>query len=503
MSVFQCKMCGGSLAPLEGSTVCQCEYCGSRQTISPSRNETVTNLFRRANDLRITSEFDKAEELYEKILEIDNCEAEAHWGIVLCKYGIEYVEDPATHSRIPTCHRTLFEAVKSSAEYRSAIQYADSMQRTIYEQEADAIDKLQKDILAVASKEEPFDVFICYKETDEFGRRTVDSTIANDLYHYLTNEGFKVFFAAITLEDKLGCEYEPYIFSALNSAKVMLVLGTKPEYFKAVWVRNEWSRFLKLVKADRSRLIIPCYRDMDPYNLPDEFAHLQAQDMAKLGFVQDIVRGIKKVIGTPAPQAAPVQNQAGSKYDPSITTMLKRVDIFLEDGDWDSADDYCERVLDINPECSEAYLGKLMAELEIHNKNAILECRRPINANPNYHKIIKFGSDELRREMANYSAATIFNFALLLRANAETETDFRNAAEKFATVSHYKNAAELANDCNLRADNIRNGLYGSNLYGQQNYQQPYGQPYQQYPQSQTANILSKIERGIKKLDDMF
>ncbi len=82
-------------------------------------------------------------------------------------------------------------------------------------------------------------MFICYKESDANGRRTPDSVLANDLYHQLTQEGFKVFFARITLEDKHGSAYEPYIFAALNSAKVMVVLGTRPEYLTAVWVKNE------------------------------------------------------------------------------------------------------------------------------------------------------------------------------------------------------------------------------------------------------------------------
>lgn len=128
--------------------------------------------------------------------------------------------------------------------------------------------------------------------------------LANDLYHQLTQEGFKVFFARITLEDKLGTAYEPYIFAALNSAKVMVVLGTKPEYFNAVWVKNEWSRYLALVKTSGGRkLLIPAYKDMDPYDLPEEFSHLQAQDMGKLGFMQDLIRGIKKIV----PADAPVQ----------------------------------------------------------------------------------------------------------------------------------------------------------------------------------------------------
>ncbi len=296
MAVFKCKMCGGTLE-INNETVAVCQYCGTKQTIPKSRDEVVSNLFNRANNLRLKCEFDKAEQVYEKILDINNTESEAHWGIVLCRYGIEYVEDPKTYSRIPTCHRTLYEAVLTDVDYLSAIENADAEQKELYIAEAKIIDELQKNILAIVNSEEPFDVFICYKETDEDGKRTVDSAIANDIYYQLTGECFKVFYAPITLEDKLGHEYEPYIFAALNSAKVMLVIGTKPEYFDSVWVRNEWSRFIKLTKSDRSKMIIPCYRNMDAYELPDEFAHLQAQDMGKIGFITDVIRGLKKVFG--------------------------------------------------------------------------------------------------------------------------------------------------------------------------------------------------------------
>ena len=298
MSIFKCKMCGGSLEVEKGQTICECEYCGTKQTVSATDDEVVTNLYNRANNLRIKCEFDKAQEIYEKIVAKKPNEAEAYWGIVLCKYGIEYVEDPNTYKRVPTCHRTQLESVLTDVDYLSAIENADSNQRLIYEQEAKEIDKLQKDILSIVHNEKPFDVFICYKETDENGKRTVESVLANDIYYQLTQEGLKVFYAAITLENKLGQEYEPYIFSALNSAKVMLVVGTKPENFNAVWVKNEWSRYLKLMSNDRSKTLIPCFRDMDAYDLPDEFSHLQAQDMSKIGFINDSdsVAKVKKSI---------------------------------------------------------------------------------------------------------------------------------------------------------------------------------------------------------------
>lgn len=296
MTIFKCKMCGGTIEFKKGDTVGTCDYCGTIQTLPKLDDEQRANLYDRANHFRRNNDFDKAAGIYEKILSEDKTDAEAYWSLVLCRYGIEYVEDPSSHKRVPTINRTQYTSIYADEDYKSALQYSDTYQKTIYENEAKAIDEIQKGILAISQKEEPFDVFICYKETDNNGTRTPDSVIANDLYHQLTQEGYKVFFSRITLEDKLGTAYEPYIFAALNSATVMVVLGTKPEYFNAVWVKNEWSRYLTLVQqSNGKKVLIPAYKDMDPYDLPEEFSHLQAQDMSKLGFMQDLIRGIKKI----------------------------------------------------------------------------------------------------------------------------------------------------------------------------------------------------------------
>lgn len=232
MSTFKCKMCGGALEINDNATVATCEYCGTQQTLPKLDDDKRANMYDRANHFRRNNEFDKAMGIYEQILNEDNTDAEAYWSLVLCRYGIEYVEDPASHKRVPTVNRTQFTSIFDDNNYKSALRYADGYQRTIYEQEAKAINEIQKGILAISQKEEPFDVFICYKESDNGGRRTPDSVLAQDLYYQLTQEGFKVFFSRITLEDKLGSAYEPYIFAALNSSKVMVVLGTKPEFFE-------------------------------------------------------------------------------------------------------------------------------------------------------------------------------------------------------------------------------------------------------------------------------
>ena len=369
MAIIKCKMCGGDIEISADKTFGTCEYCGSTMTLPKTDDDQRLSLFNRGTHLRRNGEFDKAAAIYERLIGENDADAEAHWNLLLCRYGIEYVQDPASGERIPTCHRASFDSILNDVDYQAARKYSDGVARSLYEKEAQRIAALQKDILAISQKETPFDVFICYKESDENGKRTKDSALAQDIYYQLTDAGYKVFFARITLEDKLGQEYEPYIFAALHSAKVMVVVGTKPEYLNAVWVKNEWSRYLALMRTDRSRLLIPCYRDMDPYDMPEELSMLQSQDMGKIGFIQDLIRGVKKVVDAAKPQETAaetvketvvVHNEGGS----NVQALLDRGQMALEDGEWTKADEFFEQVLNQDAKCGAAYLGKFLARVQ-------------------------------------------------------------------------------------------------------------------------------------------
>lgn len=402
MAVFKCKMCGGTIEFAPGESVGICDSCGTKQTLPRLDSDKKAQLYDRADHFRRNNEFDKAMGIYEQILNEDEDDAEAYWSLVLCKYGIEYVEDPATHRRIPTVNRAQYTSIFDDEDYKAALRHADGHQREIYEQEAGSINEIQKGILAISAKEEPFDVFICYKETDANGRRTPDSVLANDLYHQLTQEGFKVFFARITLEDKLGSAYEPYIFAALNSAKVMVVLGTRPAYFQAAWVKNEWSRYLALVKeSGGKKILIPAYKDMYPYDLPDEFSHLQAQDMSKLGFMQDLIRGIRKIIGAEG-SAKPVVTSAAPSVN--IGNLLSLARTALEMGDLSEALERANAALSSDVACSEAWEIKrdiIVAQIKVHPSN------------------------EVRLREVNTCAANIIKYA---DANGREEAVLRNTA---------------------------------------------------------------------------
>ena len=147
MAIYKCKMCGGTLEFEQDATVGVCDHCGTKQTLPRLDDERRANLYDRANHFRRNNDYDKAAGIYEKILNEDATDAEAYWSLVLCRYGIEYVENPATHRRVPTVNRAQFTSVFDDGNYKSALQYADALQRALYEEEAAAINEIQKGIL--------------------------------------------------------------------------------------------------------------------------------------------------------------------------------------------------------------------------------------------------------------------------------------------------------------------------------------------------------------------
>ena len=404
--IIKCKMCGGDLAFEPGSTVCECEYCGSKQTIPSADSEKKTNLFNRANRLRMNSEFDKASAVYEQIVAEFPEEAEAYWGLCLCAYGIEYVDDPATGSKIPTCHRTLPTSIMEDSNFEQACDYADPVARKVYREEAKTIDRIQKDILSIAQSETPYDVFICYKETAEDGSRTEDSVLAQDVYDALTAKGLKVFFSRITLEDKLGTQYEPYIYAALSSAKVMLAFGTTYEYYDAVWVKNEWSRFLGMMKADKRKVLIPCFKGLDAYDMPKEFRGLQAQDMAKLGWMQDLVRGVEKLCGkggTASSAPNTVVQKTVVQESGKVDNLMKRVYLYLEDRDFAKASKYIDKVLDVDAEYAPAYVAQVLVAHELTEESDLTILCTSIDDDPTWKKALRFADEEQKQLYLGYA----------------------------------------------------------------------------------------------------
>ena len=364
-------MCGGELDVNEEITVGICQYCNSTIAIPKNLGER-SQMYNRAIYLRQNNEFDRAIGVYEDMLKRDNTDVEAHFGLFLSKYGIEYVEDPRTRERKPTCHRLQTRSVYADSDYKAAIEYADPMSRDVYESEAARINAIVKRIQELAANEKPYDIFICYKETDIGDERTEDSRIAQELYQRLERKGYWVFFARKTLENQLGSEYEPVIFSAINTAKVMIVLGTKKEYFNAVWVRNEWSRYIELVAENPEKVLIPVYKNMSAYDLPDELAAFQSQDMGRLGFMEDLQDAIEKILrktNTSVINQSVYSERTKMGNITDLEILLKNANTMFSLGEVDQARQKMQTLTEQYPDDYRTWLGYAMVLSEGFQKD--------------------------------------------------------------------------------------------------------------------------------------
>ena len=189
MAIIKCKMCGGDIELSADKTFGTCDSCGSSMTFPKVDDEQRAAAFNRGNHFRRIGEFDKALAVYERIVAEDNTDAEAHWCCALCRFGIEYVEDPTTYEWLPTCHRSSFDSFLEDVDYKAALEYSEGVTRRQYQKDAAKIAEVQRSILATSQNAEPYDVFICYKESDENGNRTRDSLMAQDIYYQLTEQG--------------------------------------------------------------------------------------------------------------------------------------------------------------------------------------------------------------------------------------------------------------------------------------------------------------------------
>lgn len=143
--------------------------------------------------------------------------------------------------------------------------------------------------------------------------------------------------------------------------------------------------------------------------------------------------------------------------DPKV--LLERAFMFLEDGDWDKADIYCESVLDQNPKCAEAYLGKLMAEVKIRKKEDLSKAKEPLDQSDNYRKVMRFADESLRERLSNAKEVQhneqLYAEAMACMTAASDEDACRNAAQKFYSLGSYKDSSSRREQCMQRADRIR------------------------------------------------
>lgn len=378
MGGLKCKMCGSNLDIGDSITVCKCEKCGTSQTVPDIEDDKELKLFERAGRLRFNCDFDKAAGIYNTITDSYPEEAEGYWGLILCKYGIEYA-DNASGKKVPVCHRISYDSVMDDEDFELVMENSDSESRAIFREEAKIIEENRKKYIQIAESEQPYDIYISYRAKDDNGDKTAVSEIAGHLYNKLTSARYRVFLSEAALKGKKQSDCEPYIYSALNSANVMLALGTSYDDYNNVWVKNEWNRYLEIAEKNKNKCLIPCYKDVDEYDIPKEFAGLKVCQLGNDDTFNNIMAEIANVVkqesvNQPAPK--PEKAEPAEEIELEEIEIIEPVDInklldegfsAISDKNWKKANKLFFHVLDEEPDNSKAYWGQLLVQQECTN----------------------------------------------------------------------------------------------------------------------------------------
>lgn len=477
MSTNTCNICGANLIYKDGKWVCPA--CGAFKTEEIS-NEEVTLLYNAAQKLRLAS-FDDAEEAYRDIIAKYPENSEAHWGLVLSKYGIKY-EDDYDGKKLPTCYATSIESVLTDKDYLDAVRLCkDKYQKEYYIEQGKVLEKIRVEWLEKASKEPKYDVFLCFKDSDKLNNmeRTDDSIEVANLYTHLSSLGYKVFYSRESLRDKVAEKYEPYIYNALNTAAVMIVYGSKIEYFSSVWMKNEWTRYVRRLREGlkiEGSLVIAC-DGVNPGDLPRPLNQMQVLDARKKTFYGDLEAHIAKIISIARrPKAtverveissaigkkkASIDNQiktikvgggvgVGKKtpvvidnavsvreigrYEvPALTpdedTKLKSIAQFLRSGLFDPANKVVDELLKKNKYNGQALLAKLLVEYSAKSIDELSEKINDINDFSIIHSVIEYNDKEIGEKVIGIICSKI--------EVAIQNGDYNKAISYFKELSEY------------------------------------------------------------------
>ena len=173
---LKCYNCGGDVIIGENPFIGICSNCFAEVPL-PKDLVSLGQAYSHANSLLSASRFQEAKDAFQEILVKAPLEASACWGYAVSEYGIEFVQDPATAQLLPTLHRLSNTRFSDFFYVQKAIEYApDYYTKEFYTAQSQLIDSIQSQSLQISRKEDPYDVFICYKKTEEGERRTADRT---------------------------------------------------------------------------------------------------------------------------------------------------------------------------------------------------------------------------------------------------------------------------------------------------------------------------------------
>ena len=467
-----CKTCGTQIdvKPAKDK-IHKCPRCNNRFVL-PKSNKIDMRYYYEATYKFREGKFKDAYDIFDKLAKSSK-DAECFFSCLLCKYEVQYEEFQPNEWTL-TIGNCFYDSVYKDENYNNAIQNSKFRphEKLFYESVAEQIEDLRKLIDDISHEVKPYDVFISYKETEQdksVDQRTFDSDYARQLYRDLEKNNIKAFYAPISLKGKTGKKFLPYIYFAIRSARVLVVIGTNDIYFKSPWIKREWQMYLKFNIRNRARRIIPVYWNCSPDQLPSELQSYQSINMrTNTEWINEIVGICKNDLKLP--------DSREENFELSL--------IFdkIKNGQYIEAKEKLEGengFISRNPKNARGYIALLLIDLQINEFEQLPRYKHSFRDNKNYILALANAGDtpDLKKQLENSltqvenneketknrndfnSAVTEYNIAI--KNKDESEDTFLQLALKFKDIQ-YQGSDEYAEKCSNNANLCRkNKIYNS------------------------------------------
>lgn len=139
-----------------------------------------------------------------------------------------------------------------------------------------------------------------------------------------------------------------------------------------------------------------------------------------------------------------------------VKQLLDRAFFVLEDGEFERADKYLEKALDLQPRNSMAYIGKLMVDYGVQKEKHLGGLTKRLNQSPYFEKAIRFGDEKCKQKLIAYDQANEERINLLTYQAAKelmNEKDYLSAMDLFTQIENYKDSAKLSKFCKNKFNN--------------------------------------------------
>ena len=375
ISGYKCPTCG-STCERQG-TIYKCTGCGNSYSDNNIDSRFLDKL-NAANQRRIEDyDFEGALELCKEVLRHDPDNEEANWCALLAEKEVIYIEN-AKGKFTPTFIDPDKSITDSVYYYRLDLTHRRS---------ADEIESVRREVASESKTITDYDVFISYKQhigKKHYGNtasETPEAKWAEQLYNCLLREHnghrLNIFFD----KESLGVSnagWEPHIYAALKSAKIMVVLASSLQNMDTPWVKNEWKRFAYYKRRGEDKTIALVGDKLDPDGLPD--IALRSGQMIEVEDKKWLQKTVKRIYA--AAEAVGVGKNVDHALDMANTFITKKK--------FGAAKREYDRILAAGPKNAAAHWGLLKCKLKALDDYDIVKNRKKIGAIDEFNDAVHY-----------------------------------------------------------------------------------------------------------------